>query len=102
MTIKKAYATIQKPARSLASSFADAEGESTVVIGPPLGAEPGRGSPDPHAAIDHEVDARHVGALGGGEVERRIGDVLCLTEASEQRSVAHLTTELLVLQFSSG
>src|ERR1700726_4346412 len=41
-------------------------------------------SPDLHAAIDHQVDAGHVRAFVGDEVERTVCNVLGLSESSQQ------------------
>jgi hypothetical protein len=54
--------------------------------------------PDLHSAIDHEVDARHVGALVARQEQSNVGDVLRLTDPAQERPVAHRTTELIVLE----
>jgi hypothetical protein len=63
---------------------------------------PRQQSPDLYAAIDYEVDARYVGALVGGEVQRSVRNVLRLTEPPEERPVAHLAAKLLVFQLPSS
>src|ERR1700761_353609 len=100
MTIRKANVAAQKPERWRRRSATAAVDASTAGAGPPAVAH--TGSPDPHAAIDHEVDAGHVGTLTGREEQRDVGHVLRLTEPAQQGPVAHRAAPLLVLQLSSG
>src|ERR1700678_187285 len=48
-----------------------------------------RRSPDLHAAIDHEVDAGHVGALVGGQEQRDVRHLVGQTEPAKECPVAH-------------
>jgi hypothetical protein len=50
-----------------------------------------------HAAIDQEIDARHVGTLVGREEQRDVRHVLGLAEPAEEGPVAHRLAPLLVL-----
>jgi hypothetical protein len=59
-------------------------------------------SPDLHAAIDNEIDARYVRTLFGGEEQGDVGNVLGLTESAEERPLAHLAAKSLILQLLSG
>src|ERR1700722_15867715 len=98
MTIRKANATIQNPDPRRRFSAAGPGYASTLVIEPPFHRQP-RQSPDLHAAVDQEVDACDVGAVVGRQVERRVRNVLRLTEPAKERPVAHLAAKLLVCQF---
>src|SRR5205809_397742 len=54
---------------------------------------PGGCSPDLHPTVDHDVDARDVRALVGGEEQREVRDVLGFTEAAQERPFDHLLGE---------
>src|SRR3954471_3584979 len=89
MTIERANATAQKPARY--RDVAGAGGASTLSLGTRSDTcTLTRASPDVHAAIDHEVDGGHVRALLGGQEQRYVGHVLRPAETPEERPIEHL------------
>jgi hypothetical protein len=61
---------------------------ATQVSVHPVGPKLTRLSPDPHAAIDHEIDAGHVRTLIEGKVERGVGDVFGRAESAQERELS--------------
>src|SRR4051794_18654624 len=59
-------------------------------------------SPDLHAAVDDEVDARDVRALVGGEEQSDVRHLLRLPEPAQQRPAAHLAGPRAVLQLPAS
>jgi hypothetical protein len=66
------------PYRGLATSYLFSDGFDPA------------GLPDLHAAVDHEIDARHAGALAGREEQRDVRGLFWPAEPAQQCPAEHL------------